>query len=145
MDCNKTIVKLNNMSLDIEYVKKLFNHLNTGENDKFFECVADDVVWNVMGTHPLAGTYKSKEDFLLNTFQRLNKLLKNNVILDVNNIIIQNNTAVVEMESIATAVNGLPFNNTYCWICEFKNNKIIGVRAYVDSALVQRLIDQNEL
>jgi ketosteroid isomerase-like protein len=97
-----------------------------------------------MGTHPLAGIYKSKNDFILNTFQRLNKLLKEGVILKVNNIIVQNDTAVVEMESLSTALNGKPFNNTYCWVCRFEDDIIMEVRAYVDSALVQRLINENE-
>lgn len=132
------------MNIDMEYVKKLFDHLKTGDTRNFFKSVDDNVRWNVMGTHPLAGTYENKEDFILNTFQRLNKLLRDGVILDVKNIIIQNNTAVVEMESLSTAINDMPFNNTYCWICRFKNGIIVEVRAYVDSALVQKLIDENE-
>jgi len=75
----------------------------------------------------------------------LNSLLKEGVILKVNNIIIQDNTAVVEMESLSTALNGKPFNNTYCWICRFENDIIVEVHAYVDSALVQRLINENEV
>jgi hypothetical protein len=30
----------------------------------FFISVADDINWTVMGTHPLAGVYNSKADFL---------------------------------------------------------------------------------
>ncbi len=97
-----------------------------------------------MGTHPLAGTYHSKTDFIVNTFLRLNKILKKGVILKVKNIVIQNETAVVELESLSTALNGKPFNNKYCWVCSFENNIIIAVHAYVDSALVQRIIDENE-
>jgi ketosteroid isomerase-like protein len=97
-----------------------------------------------MGTHPLAGTYKSKKDFISNTFERLNKILKEGVILKVNNIIVQGNTAVIEMESLSTALNGKPFNNTYCWVVNFENEVIVKVRAYVDSALVQKVIDENE-
>jgi ketosteroid isomerase-like protein len=130
--------------ISIEYVEKLFEYLRTGENYKFFECVADNVIWTVMGTHPLAEVYKSKDDFILNTFQRLNKLLKEGVILEVNNIVVQNEIAVVEMRSLSTALNNKPFNNTYCWVCRFDNSIIVEVRAYVDSALVQRLINENE-
>ncbi|MGZ7109591.1 MAG: nuclear transport factor 2 family protein [Methanobacterium sp.] len=132
------------MSLTIKNVEKLFDNLKTGDNDKFFENVAHDVEWQVMGTHPLAGTYKSKEDFISKTFERLNKILKEGVILKVNNILLDGNTAVVEMESLSTALNGKPFNNTYCWIVEFQNDVICKVRAYVDSALVQSVIDENE-
>jgi len=51
---------------------------------------------------------------------------------------------VVELESLSTAINGTPFNNTYCWIVRFENKVIVEVRAYVDSALVQKVITENE-
>jgi len=132
------------MPVTINQVETLFNYLNNGENDKFFEHVDDDVQWTVMGTHPLARTYKSKQDFLLHTFVRLNKILKEGVILEVKNILVQGDTAVVEMEARSTALNGIPFNNTYCWVVKFEDNVIVEVRAYVDSALVQKVIDENE-
>jgi ketosteroid isomerase-like protein len=127
-----------------EYVQNLFHFLETDDNSHFFDKVADDVNWTVMGTHPLAGMYHSKTDFIVNTFIRLNKILRDGVILKVKNIIVQDETAVVELEAISTAMNGKPFNNTYCWVCFFENNIIVEVRAYVDSALVQRVIDENE-
>ena len=127
-----------------EYVQNLFHFLETDDNSHFYDKVADDVNWTVMGTHPLAGTYHSKTDFIVNTIIRLNKILKEGVILRVTNIIIQDETAVVELESLSTALNGKPFKNTYCWVCRFENNIIVEVRAYVDSALVQRVIDENE-
>ena len=131
------------MPISADQVETVFDYLNNGENEKFFEHVADDVCWTVMGTHPLAGTYKNKQDFLSHTFQRLNKILKEGVILNVNNMVIQGDIAVVEMESRSTALNGMPFNNTYCWVVMFKNDVIVEVRAYVDSALVQKVIDEN--
>ena len=127
-----------------DYVKELFGFLEIGENNKFFTNVADNVLWTVMGTHPLAGTYTSKNEFVEHTFQRLNKILKEGVILKVKNIIIEGKTAVVELESLSTAINGTPFNNTYCWIVRFENKLIVEVRAYVDSALVQKVITENE-
>jgi uncharacterized protein len=130
--------------MNIEKVENLFKNLETGNSDNFFKHVSDDVSWTVMGTHPLAGTYHSKEEFVSRTFRRLNRILEEGVILKVKNILLQDDTAVVEMESISTALNGKPFNNTYCWVVYFKNEVIVEVRAYVDSALVQKVIDENE-
>jgi ketosteroid isomerase-like protein len=132
------------MPLTKEAVEKLFHNLEIGENNKFFEKVAENVKWTVMGTHPLAGTYKNKEEFISHTFGRLNKILKKEIVLKVNNILLSGNTAIIEMESLSTALNGKPFNNTYCWIVEFENEIIIKVRAYVDSALIQKVIEENE-
>jgi uncharacterized protein len=132
------------MTVQASYVKNLFANLENGQSGAFFEHVADDVNWTVMGTHPLAGTYHTKADFLAHTFARLNKILKEGVVLRVTNILVDGDSAAVEMESLSTALNGKPFDNRYCWVVHFSEGTIVEVRAYLDSALVQRLIEENE-
>jgi ketosteroid isomerase-like protein len=132
------------MTVQASYVKSLFANLENGKSDAFFKHVADDVSWTVMGHHPLAGTYHTKAEFFTHTFARLNKILKEGVVLRVTNILVADDSAAVEMESLSTALNGKPFNNRYCWVVHFSNGTIVEVRAYLDSALVQRLIDENE-
>ena len=132
------------MTVQANYVESLFANLENGKSGAFFEHVADDVKWTVMGTHPLAGTYHTKADFLAHTFARLNKILKEGVLLRVTNIMVDGDSATVEMESLSTALNGKAFDNRYCWIVHFTDGTIVEVRAYLDSALVQRLIDENE-
>jgi ketosteroid isomerase-like protein len=133
------------MTLQASYVRSLFANLENGRTEAFFDYVAEDVNWSVMGTHPLAGTYQTKADFLAHTLNRLNKLLKEGgVVFRVTHLLVEDDTAAVEMESLSTATNGKPFNNTYCWIARFSDGIIVEVRAYLDSALVQQLIDENE-
>jgi ketosteroid isomerase-like protein len=132
------------MTVQASYVKSLFANLENGRSGAFFEHVADDVQWTVMGTHPLAGTYHTKDDFISHTFARLDKILKEGVVLRVTNILVDGDRAAVEMESLSTALNGKPFDNRYCWIVHFSEGTIVEVRAYLDSALVQRLIEENE-
>ena len=132
------------MTVQASYVKNLFANLENGKSDAFFEHVADDVNWTVMGHHPLAGNYHTKADFLAHTFARLDKILKEGVVLRVTNILVDEDSAAVEMESLSTALNGKPFDNRYCWIVHFSDGTIVEVRAYLDSSLVQRLIDENE-
>ena len=55
-----------------------------------------------MGTHPLAGVYNSKADFLKSTFERLSRILKGGVILKVTHIFVSGDVAVVEMTSTST-------------------------------------------
>jgi uncharacterized protein len=132
------------MTVNASYVRNLFSNLESGNSDVFFEHVADDVDWTVMGTHPLAGNYQTKSSFLAHTFARLDKILKEGVVLRVTNVLVDGESAAVEMESLSTALNGKPFDNRYCWIVRFSNGTIVEVRAYLDSALVQRLIEENE-
>ena len=132
------------MTIQAHYVRSLFANLENGRPEAFFNHVAQDVKWTVMGTHPLAGTYHTKENFLAHTFARLDKLLKEGVVLRVSNLLVDGDTAAVELESLSTALNGKPFDNRYCWIARFSNGTIVEVRAYLDSALVEQLIDENE-
>lgn len=129
--------------LNRENVIALFQFLKT-DSAKFFEKVSEDVDWTVMGTHPLAGHYIGKENFLNHTFRRLNKILKGGVILDIRNVYVDGEHAIVEMRSLSTALNEKPFNNVYCWVVRFEGDMIVEVRAYLDSALVTQLLAENE-
>jgi uncharacterized protein len=103
------------------------------------------VDWTVEGTHPLAGHYHSKADFVAHTFEKLNKVLPQGTQLHVEHVLVSGDWAVVELHSLATANNGLRFDNRYCWVCQFRGDKIVAVRAYLDSALVARLFQENPI
>ena len=110
-----------------------------------FTHVADNVDWTVKGTHPLAGHYRSKADFVSHTFEKLAKVLPQGTQLHIEHTLVSGDWAVVELRSLATAKNGLRFDNRYCWVCRFSADKIVEVRAYLDSALVARLFEQNPI
>ena len=98
-----------------------------------------------MGTHPLAGVYNSKADFLKHTFERLARIIKGgSVIMKIDHIYVSGDTAIVEMTSTSVALNGRPYAQKFCWITRFADGLIVQVRAYLDSVLVQQLIDENE-
>jgi ketosteroid isomerase-like protein len=131
--------------LSTAYVREIFKNLESGDGKGFFDHVLDDVDWTVEGTHPLAGHYHSKAEFLAHTFERLEKVLPQGAELYVEHVLVSGNWAVVELRSDATARNGLRFDNLYCWICRFVNGTIVEVRAYLDSALVARLFEENPI
>jgi ketosteroid isomerase-like protein len=131
------------MSLDEQTVRKIFSGLEHGDGDAFFSHVADDVDWTVMGTHPLAGHYLSKAAFKAGTFSKLGKVLPGGAQLNVTHVFVAGDTAVVELVSAATAQNGMRFDNHYCWVVRFEQERIVEIRAYLDSALVAELFRQN--
>jgi ketosteroid isomerase-like protein len=102
------------MTVDAVFVRQIFAGLEHGDGAGFFAQVADDVDGTVMGTHPLAGHYLSKADFVAGTFAKLGKVLPHGTQLHVDNLIVQDDVAVVELHSEATARNRLRFDNHYC-------------------------------
>jgi uncharacterized protein len=129
--------------LTSERIRKIFKGLETGDGAAFFEHVAEDVDWTVMGTHPLAGHYAGKKAFREGTFVKLGKVLPEGAQLNVEHLFVQGDEAVVELRSLATARNGMRFDNRYCWVVYFERDLIVRVRAYLDSAMVARLFEEN--
>jgi uncharacterized protein len=96
-----------------------------------------------MGAHPLAGAYKSKTDFIAGKFAKLSKVLPNGAQLVAEHLIVKDDQAVVELHSLATAKNGMRFDNRYCWVVHFDGKVIDRVRAYLDVKL--QIICEREL
>jgi len=133
------------MALSDHHVLTIFKGLENGDGSAFFERVADDVDWTVMGTHPLAGHYLSKKAFREGTFAKLGRILVGGAQLHVEHLLVKGNEAIVELHSRAMAKNGMRFDNRYCWIVDFQDSVIVRVRAYLDSAMVARLFDENPI
>jgi uncharacterized protein len=123
----------------------LFGKLQSPETQpQFWARVADDVDWTVQGTHPLAGRYQSKQEFIDATFGRLADVLAGGVKLEVQHLFVDGNITIAELRSTSTTIEGAPFANTYCWVCRFEGDTIVEVRAYLDSAMVAYTVLRNE-
>jgi ketosteroid isomerase-like protein len=133
------------MAITPDRVRNIFKGLENGDGAAFFEHVADNVDWIVEGTHPLAGHYLSKKAFIAGTFAKLGQVLPQGAQLHVENLIVNDDEAAVELHSLATAKSGMRFDNRYCWVVYFRDGVIVRVRAYLDSAMVARLFEENPI
>jgi ketosteroid isomerase-like protein len=69
--------------------------------------------------------------------------MQNGIALHTDNIWLDGDTAAVELSTHSITKDGTPFNNRYCWVCRFDEDKIVEVRAYLDSALVKQVIEES--
>jgi uncharacterized protein len=123
----------------------LFSELqDSATQPKFWARVADEVDWTVEGTHPLAGHYRGKAEFIQSTFVRLARVLPNGVKLKVKQLYVDGDTTIAELHSTSTTNEGAEFANDYCWICRFQDDVIVEVRAYLDSMMVAYTVLRNE-
>jgi ketosteroid isomerase-like protein len=123
----------------------LFANLrDPASQQQFWDRVADDVDWTVEGTHPLAGRYHNKTQFLEATFTRLAGVLPDGVKLEVKHLHVDGDTTIAELHSTSTTNEGADFASTYCWVCRFDGDIIVEVRAYVDTMMVAYTILRNE-
>jgi len=104
----------------------------------------DNFLWTIKGTSVLSGTYKDKEIFFDQVINRLNALLLPGWTMHILDSYVDNHTFIVEMKGEVKAKNGEDYNNEYCWIFKFRDNKIMSVTAYYDSLLVNKTLNENE-
>ncbi|OQO12192.1 hypothetical protein B0A48_02833 [Cryoendolithus antarcticus] len=104
----------------IDEIKQLCSHLGTNDASPFFDRVSPNVEWDVLGTHPAAGHFSTLSDWKKGALGVINDVLKEPLKLSVVNVAGGGDQAwaVVEL-------------------------KAASVRAYLDSALVQKAVDQN--
>jgi len=133
------------MSVTLSHVRDIFKSLGAGDGSEFLYPRCRQRRLDGEGTHPLAGHYQSKADFLTHTFEKLAQVLPQGTQLQVQHALASGEWTVVEMRSLATAQSGMRFDNRYCWVCRFSADKIVEVRAYLDSVLVARLFDENPI
>jgi uncharacterized protein len=89
--------------------------------------------------------YRTRAAFVAGTFDELGKVLPEGAQLRVEHLIVTDDQAVVELSSDATAENGMRFDNRYCWVVCFRGDVIVRVRAYLDSAKVTQLFEENSI
>ena len=112
------------MAITLDRVRDVFKGLENGDGVAFIEYEDNNVDWTVEGTHPLASHYRSKSDFRSHTFDKLDRVLPQGTQLRVEHALVSGDWAVVELHSLATAKNGLKFDNRYCWVCRLADGKI---------------------
>ncbi|DBB02835.1 hypothetical protein WJX77_010132 [Trebouxia sp. C0004] len=128
-----------------QHVAQVFHNLEiSGQAAHFLSHVADNVDWTVKGTHPLAGQYSSKQHFQEAALAKIGANIKEPLVMRVTSVLVDQDWAVVEMFADgAEAKEGWAFDNNYCWVCRFDKGIIVQARAYLDSAMVARLINHS--
>jgi ketosteroid isomerase-like protein len=77
------------MTITSERVREIFRKLENGDGAAFFEQVAHDVDWTVMGTHPLAGPIPQQERFHREHVAKLNQVLPQGAQLHLEHLLVQ--------------------------------------------------------
>ncbi len=114
-----------------------------GDDNAFWNLLADDVRYEVIGTTPASGVYQSKNEFFRNALIPMGKLLAQGARPVAYDMITEGNRVVFMWTGEGVMQNGNPYNNSYCWVIEVAGNRISKLKAYLDTALVDNLFNQS--
>ena len=101
-------------------------------NLKFVEAyLANDIKWNILGDSQIIGI---KQVLEVSKMQQLESL----PVITIKNIVAEGDYVVVESTGEAKTKNGNPYNQTYCDVFRFREEKLQEITTYLDTALSNR-------
>lgn len=98
-----------------------------------YDLLADDVNWTITGNSMAAKAYPSKEAFMSEVIRPFNARMGDRLIPKVRKLYADGDTVVAVFDASGTAKDGKPYTNTYAWILELKNDRIVQADAFFDS------------
>jgi hypothetical protein len=123
-----------------EAVEAAFAHWGRGDSRPFMALVADDVVWTVIGTTPISGTYRDKASFLA-AAGRLFDQLTGPILATVVEVIGAGDRVILRWEGRSEGRNGTPYHQHYCWVMRLAGDRIAEVVAYLDTELITAMFE----
>jgi uncharacterized protein len=98
-----------------------------------FELLAPDAEWTIVGSSPLAKTYRSKQEFIDTVITPFNARMSTPLVPAVRGIFADGDTVIILFEASATAKDGKPYRNTYSWYFQMKNAQVVKATAFFDN------------
>ena len=110
----------------------------------FAELLAPDVVWTIHGSGPVAGTYRSRDDFVERASRPLTLRLATPVVPEVRGIYAVGDTVLIRFDGSATTTSGALYRNQFLWMFRMKDGLVIEAEAFLDLTAYQRVVQDNE-
>lgn len=122
-------------------MQNLFAELSKGNGKPFVDCMADDFCWTMTGTTDWSKTYRGKEAVLAELFAPLYSQFASQYTNTAQRFIAEDDYVVVECRGQVTTKKGVPYNNTYCFVCRLADGKLKELTEYFDTELVTAALE----
>lgn len=98
-----------------------------------YDLLAEDASWTITGNSMAARTYPTKEAFMSEVIRPFNARMQARLIPRVLQLYAEGETVIAFFDAKGTARDGQPYVNTYAWILDMKDGKIVRAHAFFDS------------
>lgn len=98
-----------------------------------YDLLAEDASWTITGNSAAAKTYPNKEAFMAEVIRPFNARMQTRLVPTVPKLYAEGDSVVAFFDAKGTARDGKPYANTYAWILDMKDGKIVRSNAFFDS------------
>jgi uncharacterized protein (TIGR02246 family) len=121
-------------------VRDAFAAWASGDANAFFNLLADDVRWMVIGSTRISRAFNSKQEFLEGAVRPLTGKLATPIKPEILDIIAEGDKLALQWDGHATMKNGKPYNQRYCWVMRIEGGKVREGTAYLDTELLSQVM-----
>ena len=122
-------------------MQQIFSGLAQGDGALFFERMADDVRWRIIGTTKWSRTYSGKQEILQDMIGRTRAVLAQRLKLVPQRFIADGELVAVEAHGDSATKTGVPYRNEYCMVFRIAGGQIAEITEYCDTQLVAAVFD----
>ena len=98
-----------------------------------YDLLAEDANWTITGNSMAAKTYPTKEAFMSEVIRPFNARMRTRLVPTVRQLYAEGDTVIAFFDAKGTAKDGKPYTNTYAWIMDMRDGKIVRASAFFDS------------
>ena len=120
-------------------VEEAFAAWTKGDGMAFFNLLADNATWTVIGNCPISGTYVGRQRLIEDALKPQREKLTGPPSPAVINLIAEGDTVVVQWAGNGITKSGKPYHNSYCYVVQMENGRIVRGTAYLDTELVRSI------
>jgi ketosteroid isomerase-like protein len=119
-------------------VQAAFDQWRVGQGSPF-DLLLPEAEWTIVGSSPLSKTYRSKQQFMDEVIIPFNARVKSPLVPTVRGLYADADTVIVFFDGATTALDGLPYRNTYTWYFTLKDGKVVKATAFFDTRVFDEL------
>lgn len=121
-------------------VREAFRPWEEGDSGPFFDLVAEDVNWTVIGTTPASGVFESKQALIDGAFGPLLERLGGRLVTRLIDVSADGDKVFLQFESAGVTTDGIDYQQVYCFAMRMSDRRIAEITAYLDTDLLARVL-----
>ncbi len=120
-------------------VREALRPFEDGDSGPFFDLIAEDVKWTVIGTTPASGVYRSKQEMFDRSIEPLMDRLEDGLKTKFVDMVGEGDKVFLRFEASGVAKTGMPYDQAFCWAMVMRDGRIVEIVDYLDTDLLRRI------
>lgn len=116
-------------------MQDVFAEFAKSNSQPFVDAMADEFRWTIAGNGRWSRTYEGKQAVLTELFPALRERIAGRITMSAQRVLADGGHVVVEARGSNVTKAGVPYNNSYCFVCRLAGGKLVELTEYMDTEL----------